>query len=224
MRIIAAIAGGVIGGLIGAAIWTAIAYFVGLEVGYVAWAVGGLTGFGVALGNRGGEGGLAMGALAVCLAIVSIGIGRLGTSYLYSRDAFNAVDFGTAVIADEIIEERLAAGEPMPEMPDDEFAEQLSDLYPAAIWNDATVRWHQLTPAEQAEYEVGQGIAMALQTALGALFSFGMLDIVFFGLAIFTAFKLGSAPQLGEPESETLIMDGMSTQFDTLGRQDRDVA
>lgn len=43
---------GAVGALIGAAIWAAVIKWTNYEVGYIAWAVGALAGFGVVLGAR----------------------------------------------------------------------------------------------------------------------------------------------------------------------------
>ncbi len=51
--VVGGILGGVIGGAIGAGIWTAIAYNAHSEIGWIAWAVGGLSGVGTRIGSRG---------------------------------------------------------------------------------------------------------------------------------------------------------------------------
>jgi hypothetical protein len=77
--------GAAIGGGIGAAIWAAIAYFTGFEVGYVAWAVGGLTGAGCSIGARGYAGNMS-GLVAAATALVAIALGKYiaGTMILQS--------------------------------------------------------------------------------------------------------------------------------------------
>lgn len=61
-----AILGAVIGAAIGAGIWGAITHFTGYEIGYVAWAVGGLAGGGaVMLGGQGKTLGVLVAAIAL---------------------------------------------------------------------------------------------------------------------------------------------------------------
>lgn len=43
---------GAVGALIGAAIWATVRIYANAEVGYIAWGIGGLAGFGVVLGAR----------------------------------------------------------------------------------------------------------------------------------------------------------------------------
>jgi hypothetical protein len=51
--VVGGIVGGVIGGGIGASIWAFIAYQSHYEIGWIAWAVGGLSGIGTVVGSRG---------------------------------------------------------------------------------------------------------------------------------------------------------------------------
>ncbi len=62
----AGLLGGLIGSIIGAVIWAAIVHFAEYEVGFVAWAVGGLVGIGaVKFGGRGQT-------LAIACAIIAL--------------------------------------------------------------------------------------------------------------------------------------------------------
>lgn len=69
------VVGGLIGGAIGCGIWTAIAHFAQLEIGYVAWAVGGLAGAGCAMGAK-GYAGATSGMLAAAIAVAAIVAGK----------------------------------------------------------------------------------------------------------------------------------------------------
>jgi hypothetical protein len=83
--------GGCIGGAIGAAIWAAIAYFTQLEIGWIAWAVGGLCGAGCSIGAR-GHSGATTGGVAAVIAVVSIMAGKYiaGNLILQSMGLANA--------------------------------------------------------------------------------------------------------------------------------------
>jgi hypothetical protein len=65
--------GAVGGGVAGAVLWSIVARLTGLEIGYVAWAVGGMVGIGCySLGGRG----QAAGAFCAVVALVSIVAGK----------------------------------------------------------------------------------------------------------------------------------------------------
>ena len=67
----AAFLGAVAGGLVGAVLWAVIACTTGMEIGYVAWAVGGLVGFGAyALGGRGKAAGVTCAGIAAAAILV----------------------------------------------------------------------------------------------------------------------------------------------------------
>lgn len=68
--------GGGIAGIIGSAVWALVAYGAGLEIGWIAWLIGGLVGFGVAMaGGKGGNAGL----LAAAIAVLAICLGKVVT-------------------------------------------------------------------------------------------------------------------------------------------------
>lgn len=70
-----AVIGAGIGAALGAVLWTVVVYLTGWEVGYVAWAVGGLAGGGALLGSRGTAGDLT-GVVAAAFALVAIAAGK----------------------------------------------------------------------------------------------------------------------------------------------------
>jgi len=70
---------GAIGAAIGAAIWCGIAVATGVELGYVAWALGGLAGFGMQLGY--GDANPKAGLTAIGLALAGIGASKISIVY-----------------------------------------------------------------------------------------------------------------------------------------------
>ncbi len=78
-----AILGAVLGAAIGTCIWGAVAHYTGYEIGYLAWAVGGLVGAGAIL--WGGQG-KSMGVLAACIAVLGILGGKAFSIYLGLKD------------------------------------------------------------------------------------------------------------------------------------------
>lgn len=68
-----------VGAGIGAALWAAIAYFAQVEIGYVAWGIGGLVGGACTLG---GGRGTTMAALCALLTLLSIFAGKFAGMHL----------------------------------------------------------------------------------------------------------------------------------------------
>ena len=208
--------GGLIGGLIGAAIWVAIGYFAKAEVGYVAWGIGLLVGLGVrfAAASDDQDPSPAQGILAAVLALVTI----LGAKYvvveLLVNDAMATemtaldvqFDENDMIVgyADEIVAAKSEAGEQLqwPEGKDVDVAEAESD-YPPGIWPQAEEKWNALSEEEQkAKIEQESEALRALADALGDAFageatkeafmdSFTPFDLLWFGLALYTAFSVG---------------------------------
>lgn len=83
--LVGCVCGGLIGGAIGAGVWAGIALATGYELGFIAWAIGALTGIGVRVGSGGDDGPL-LGGLAVLIAFASIGIGKAASIYLIANN------------------------------------------------------------------------------------------------------------------------------------------
>jgi hypothetical protein len=79
-----ALLGALVGAAFGTGLWAAVALITGYEIGIVAWAVGGMVGFGAhALGGRGGT----TGTVCAILAVGSIFCGKLlGYQMTLSRE------------------------------------------------------------------------------------------------------------------------------------------
>jgi hypothetical protein len=81
LHVIGAVLGGIVGALIGAAIWAAVAYFTDYEIGYVAIAVGLLTGVFAVLFS-GGRRGIPIQLIAVLTALLGIVVGKYAAFYM----------------------------------------------------------------------------------------------------------------------------------------------
>ncbi|MBM4076348.1 MAG: hypothetical protein FJ267_12000, partial [Planctomycetes bacterium] len=77
-----AIFGATVAGILGASAWGGIAYASGYEIGYLAWAIGGLVGVGVRMSSTNVDEGIA-GIIAAIWAALSIIAGKLLTIYLF---------------------------------------------------------------------------------------------------------------------------------------------
>ena len=73
--LVPALLGGLIAAVIGGAIWGGIAIWTGFEIGYVAWGVGLLCGFGVVMLSK-GQRGMPLQIVAVVSGILGILIGK----------------------------------------------------------------------------------------------------------------------------------------------------
>ncbi|MEM9185967.1 MAG: hypothetical protein AAGB00_05660 [Planctomycetota bacterium] len=218
-----AIAAGGFAGAVGAAVWAAIAYFANLEVAYVALGIGALVGFAVAATSD--SSGPAVGGLAVVITVLALLVGKYASVELMLQHELGGVDGGGAVaaedldddamiasVADEIVEERneAGAGIVLNEVDFEDEDAQAKDQYPSEVWSAASRRWagkssedQQAARAELAEQTSAamelfrdQLIAMARQEGFKA--SFGGFDLLFFGLAMYTAWGIGNGKSEGE--------------------------
>ncbi len=89
---IGAVCGGMAAGILGAAAWAALAYFAGVESGIVAWGIGGIVGFGTALGSRGGSPATAL--IAVLITVVAICAGKYLAVYFTLNKFFDELPAG----------------------------------------------------------------------------------------------------------------------------------
>jgi len=197
--------GGAIGGLIGGAIWVAVGHFANYEVGWIAWGIGALVGIGVRVAAGEDEGWLP-GASAVTVAVGSIALAKyivvsLAVSGL--ADGFS-IDFTDqdmiAINADQIVDE-LVAKEKL-DWPPEDLDENLPlpQQYPPKVWAEAKKKWESLPPDQQKSKVEEQKVAAAefvesfeeLIREEAFSESFTAWDLLWFGLAAFTAFKLGS--------------------------------
>jgi hypothetical protein len=210
-----AVAGGVIAGSIGALIWAGIAYSTGYEVGWVAWGVGGLVGLGVILGN-GGTRSQAAGILAVVVTILALVAAKYTTVQLILADGFEIEDallsglqddeLVVSYMADEVVIEFMTDDKPVnwPAGVDPSQAATQVE-YPADVWAIAQSRWDAMPLSEREDYRgelqqmVTANLALTLDemrgemAQVGFVGSFGLMDIIFFGLAVVTAFKMAAA-------------------------------
>lgn len=218
MGLLGGLIGGVIAGVIGALAWAGISYGTGYEIGWIAWIIGGMVGLGVAVGDR-RESGTPAGILAAVIAIISI----LGGKYLavdwiiakgfdadqrlqMGQDAANDDEFVLSFVADEVAMDWTEAGRAVnwPDGVDPNYAALQTD-YPTDVWAEAQRRWAGLSHSEQQAYRAdARDTTLAGADLLttefrgelareGFIQSFGLFDVLFFGLAIVTAFKVGAS-------------------------------
>lgn len=201
--------GAVLGGAVGAMIWAAIAYFTHYEIGWIAWGVGGLVGFGMMMGAQDSSG-AHTGAVAAIIALASICAGKYVAIHFMVKDDVHELrqslppvtdDDAQIMLADQLVKEYEEAGKKLkwPEGMTVDAAEKAED-YPKDLWKDMLKRWEGMTAEHQQQYRdtITRDRDALVQAVVGAaeeegfLGSFGLFDALFGFLAVATAFKLGS--------------------------------
>lgn len=222
MQLIGILIGGLISGSVGAGIWAAIAYFADMEIGWAAWGVGVLVGIGVRAGARGSEG-VGPGVVAAVIALASVAGGKYWAVHLVMEKELTKMgvtdaqlaarlDDDQAIIAyitEGLIEEQESQGKAVkwPEGVDPEDAQDEAD-YPKEIWADAAERWKGMDNGERANFRESVKIALISSfheakagiRAEGFSSSFGLFDLLWFGLAVVSAFKIGSGAEAQSAE------------------------
>ena len=211
MKVLKYIAAGAVGGVIGAVVWVLVGYFANAEVGWIAWGIGFLVGMGVRLTcELEGEEGNVSGATAAGVAIVTVIIAKyivvvlLVNKHLPPLPLADFKPDAEVMIseeADALAEEWKAAGKTIewpPEKDDDDAP--IEKQYPKELWAEAKTRWEAKSPEEQQKAvdkfrtEVAEGVG-ELREALrreGFKASFSPWDLLWLGLAAYTAYRLGS--------------------------------
>lgn len=168
---------------VGAGIWYGIAIGTGYEIGYVAWGIGLAAGAGMAYGSR--SAGVGGGAVAAVMATLSIVVAKLLIFNAVVAPAIGElrVEYAAAYLTDEALTERGVEDE-----------EEREDQW------DAIFAKQQERVEAMPEGEFQQAFENGLEAfddgeAWPTFFntSFELFDLLFFGLAIVTAFKLGAS-------------------------------
>ena len=205
-----AMAGGLLGGGIGAVLWVLVARLTGYHVGFVAWGIGFLAGLGVMIGTR-AKGGVGYGVLASAIAVAcimggkfaeaSLEVDRLASEHAHV-DETNAVEHLCAEVADEMQSDGTLTDAGWETLGDEE-------TWPRSVRDAAESKWASMDAAERAafiERRAGENAAEATEyrgvaTVVLFLVSFGLWGVLWTGLAIASAYKLGSASMTPEAAS-----------------------
>lgn len=224
------IAAGLLAGLIGAAAWAAIAFYANLEIGYLAWGIGGLVGFAVASGA--GKTGPVLGGIAVLITIASICGGKFAVVETEIQSSLTEVyaDFEqqlaegftdevlVSFLADGIVTQEESAGKSIdwPKGVDLSEASTPAD-YPQAIWQNAQKKWDAMDDEGHTEFHAQiesntrenfeayiAGVTEEARSE-GFFATFSLFDLLFFGLGVVTAWGIaGSAEEDGVPTAEPI--------------------
>lgn len=213
------IAAGLVAGIVGAAIWAAIGYYANMEVGYVAWGIGGLVGVAVAAA---GKNGVSAGIVAVLITVASLCAGKYASVELAlsqfgsAEETMNEIrtnttdnDF-TMALASMMLREKIEAGAEL-EWPAGKFPENVEskeDL-PKGVWVDAKKAFTEMEeePLNQFREACFKSIEEDVNASWddarenGFKESFSMFDLIFFGLGIATAWGIANSDENQSVES-----------------------
>lgn len=208
---LSAILGPLLGALAGAVTWAILARFFRIELGWVAWAIGGLVGLGARVGNTPAS--IESGLLCALLALVTIGVGKVGAikatpptavrdavyERLQPKDHDKAMADARSYTAldrknDEAVRNWMFAhGHTKAESPEAITDEQLEAF--RSETGARLVRWATAKPRftewrlEVADLAGEAAASVTLKEALRN--SLTPFDLFFFALGILTAFVLG---------------------------------
>jgi hypothetical protein len=196
---VGALLGGLVAAAVGGGAWAAIGYATGYEIGWLAWGIGLLVGVGVHFGGK-GKLGTHTGLLAGALAALAVAGGKYGVVYatldreLGSAPAVtdeNVISF----IADDVVAARLDAGEPVewPAGVDPDEAWVESD-YPPDVWAEAAAHWDSLDATGRDEWRAYANPSIDTMALTNEIYTstFNAFDLLWFALAIGSAFKIGA--------------------------------
>jgi hypothetical protein len=199
---------GMVGSAVGAVIWVAVGHYAEAEVGYIAWAVGLFAGMAVRWA-AGPEEGIGPAIAAVITAVFGIAVAKyevisLHVDKLVAQALVNGAELTDndqiSILADEIVEAKIASNEKIawPAGDGDDQIVTKAD-YPPEIWTAAETRWKAMTTEEKQQRDAdrqqnfAERLAVARQQIKQQAFqaSFGPYDLLWFGLAAVTAFRIG---------------------------------
>ena len=190
-----ALIAGAVAALVGAGIWAGIVVATNYEIGWVAWGIGGLVGF--VMSKVTPERSVKLGLIAAGLSVIGLGIGKIATvRMLLPTTGRDAIVESPEVLVQAFALDMREGERFSPELSIQLAALSPTDTLPDALWRkmheEAQVRMDQAPPAER------QRVATAFtHTMLNALdlsgqlgVSLSLIDFLWFGLAIATAFKI----------------------------------
>ena len=202
------LAAGLVAASVGGAVWVGLSYFLNVEVGFLAWGIGFLAGLGVRWA-AGESDGFLPGAAAVTAAIavvafskymaVSLAVNAMLGGFVAEEPPDYARDRDAALVkyADTLIEARNPdAIDPDLQWPPGQSYETayLPEHYPPELMELAGEKWDTMAEGTRAALIRGWSEPLDLDAIKQEMFfaQFGVFDLLWFGLAAFTAFGLGS--------------------------------
>jgi hypothetical protein len=190
-----ALIAGAVAALVGAGIWAAVTALTSMEIGWIAWGVGGLVGF--VMSKFTPQRGVKLGVYAALLAALGLAIGKVATV----RMMFPSLGRELVMSDGELLAQAFAADMRTGERYSAEVSLQLAalstaDTVPPALLtrmlDEAQVR--MANSSDEEKERVAQSFAQGIlaDVDIGEQFrsSLSLFDLLWFGLGIATAFKL----------------------------------
>jgi len=199
-----------VGALVGGAVWFLVAWYLNAEVGYVAVGIGFVAGVGMMIGHKvpsmkAGAVAAAMSAVGIIAAKATIFFVLLyavftgDTNNIEAQRAFVAIHIANQMldekgVTDESERERQweatckEAERRVRKMSDDDVRKRCEELREAAA-NEPQVEEPIEEPGDQPDSDEGGGILLKLFIKT----QFGLFDLLWFFLALGTAYKIGNA-------------------------------
>lgn len=146
-----AVALGILGAIMGMGIWILIGVLANPEIGWIAWSVGILTGYGFYYGDRRWVG-RASGFSAAAIAFVAVLLGQrilvhqIEANFVRELKKTMSEDDVKMLIADEICEQRLREGRSLNWHSRDMNISKASKPqdYPDVVWQETELRFNEL--------------------------------------------------------------------------------
>lgn len=196
---------GLIGGVIGAAIWTVVGYFTGCEVGWIAIGIGFIVGAAVRTTTEADDG-VGPGIAAAGMAALAVLVGKYFVVSLVLSNAMAENPIQFEITSDEVVSAyawEILEEQATPEQMNAFYMADDTDFnwdFPPQVKAKAKAKWDGLSPDEQAseiaatqvnfENEIEKVKSEVVDRAFNQ--SFSPFDLLWFGLAIVTAFKVTS--------------------------------
>ncbi len=194
---------GLMAALLGGAVWAGVSHWTGYEIGFLAWGVGLIVGFAVSSAAK-QRAGVVTALFACVFAVGGIAVGKYGGLWLdidamvrQTRDEPISDELLTTYLADQIILVREGQGQEVewPTGVESMDADAAAD-YPADVWAEAEKQWAVMTASERAAFrrsvtENAEQQLRDLPLATMLVSSIGVHDILWLGLAVVSAFRLG---------------------------------
>lgn len=213
--LVMATVGALVCGAIGAGVWYALAMNTHREFGWIAWGVGALTGFGAAVGARSHVGAMT-GLIAAAISAGAVMAGKYMVvenivgqiEHTTARQVVASEEHAIGLIARDVAKENEAAGKNY-QWPEDVKRDEamLEEDFPPQIWTEAKAKFDALDE-DQKSQRVDAATAMIKNELHGVMNEvrsegfaamFGPIDILFFLLAVASAFSIGAgAKTVGE--------------------------
>lgn len=200
-----AVIGALVGAAVGAGIWAAIALTLDMEIGLVAWGIGGLVGGGAyALGGRGPI----SGGTAAALALVAILGGKLITVDI-ALDKYIAEEVNEATYSEFMGDARDFPGSDADDETLRQYAQEhgfveTGEAEDLAMFREYWGPWLERLKREEPDYDTWHAEEVARRRELVAdevstldilKEGFGLFDLLFAFLGVSTAFKLAGQPE-----------------------------